>query len=305
MQIADIIQIMLSSLSLIATVAVSFVIYWLQSRHEKEMQQIEERKEKEKLESEANRFLIDNNEERGYLPFCILASNLYRNQKHSRKIYTDYCRASNTLQTEILRQAGLPILKINGVGWVEECFDKFREDLEKYKLVSEGNDFLHDNAKYFHYGYEYFKDCKVPDMFNDRLYDGLYKPSSRLLLLIKDNKLTFSQYVSEYLDYIEGKIPKDKLTIKNPISPVDYFVQEECLRSSVSCSDEECSFYVMYYVDCVVLNLSGRYYEYVQNDNAYELITDATWEYFEDVYYCTLLELFLTYCRSIKKMKGD
>lgn len=38
---ADIIQIVIGFLSLLATVAVSFLIYWLQSRHEKEIEMAE------------------------------------------------------------------------------------------------------------------------------------------------------------------------------------------------------------------------------------------------------------------------
>ena len=37
MSLADIIQIIIGVLSLVATIAVSFLIYWLQSRHEKEI----------------------------------------------------------------------------------------------------------------------------------------------------------------------------------------------------------------------------------------------------------------------------
>ena len=40
MSAAEIVQIVIGALSLIATVAVSFFIYWLQSRHEKEMAKI-------------------------------------------------------------------------------------------------------------------------------------------------------------------------------------------------------------------------------------------------------------------------
>ena len=41
MSLADIIQIIIGVLSLVATIAVSFLIYWLQSRHEKEIQKLQ------------------------------------------------------------------------------------------------------------------------------------------------------------------------------------------------------------------------------------------------------------------------
>ena len=50
MSAADIIQIIIGVLSLIATIAVSFLIYWLQTRHEKEIQKLQEEIERIELE---------------------------------------------------------------------------------------------------------------------------------------------------------------------------------------------------------------------------------------------------------------
>ena len=94
MSAAEIVQIVIGALSLIATVAVSFFIYWLQSRHEKEMAKIEEKHRQEKLAEEANNFLIDHEDERDYLPWCTIATNQHQHERHNRKIYTDFCRCS-------------------------------------------------------------------------------------------------------------------------------------------------------------------------------------------------------------------
>ena len=53
MELSDIIQIIIGILSLIATIAVSFVIYWLQLRHEKEQRRLEEKQKKNVLEEKA------------------------------------------------------------------------------------------------------------------------------------------------------------------------------------------------------------------------------------------------------------
>ena len=83
MSLADIIQIIIGVLSLVATIAVSFLIYWLQSRHEKEIQKLQCEKERIALQEKARLFLIDNQEERDYLPWCIIAANLYQLEKGS------------------------------------------------------------------------------------------------------------------------------------------------------------------------------------------------------------------------------
>ncbi|RHS31776.1 hypothetical protein DWV50_15185 [Coprobacillus sp. AF09-1A] len=61
MSIADIIQIILSDLSLLATVAVSYSIFYLQRKHEKDIQKIEENLQKRKLKEQAEHFIINNN----------------------------------------------------------------------------------------------------------------------------------------------------------------------------------------------------------------------------------------------------
>lgn len=77
MTTAEIIQIVIGILSLVATIAVSFLIYWLQTRHEKEIQKLQEEKEQKELETKARLFLIDNEPERDYLPWCVIAANVH------------------------------------------------------------------------------------------------------------------------------------------------------------------------------------------------------------------------------------
>ena len=134
MNIADVIQIIIGILSLIATVGVSFAIYWLQSRHEKEMEDLAKEKEKKLLKEEADKFLIDNESERDYLPLCVFASNLHRHEKHTRKIYTNFCRCRTELQNKILEVAEFKCRTIDGVDWLDKAIDKFKDDIQKFHL---------------------------------------------------------------------------------------------------------------------------------------------------------------------------
>ena len=63
MSTADIIQIVLAAFSLIATVVVSLVLYWLERRHENVLHKIEEKRRQHELEEQATRFMMDNSEE--------------------------------------------------------------------------------------------------------------------------------------------------------------------------------------------------------------------------------------------------
>ena len=83
MTTAEIIQIVIGILSLVATIAVSFLIYWLQTRHEKEIQKLQDEKEQKELETKARLFLIDNEPER-ILPWCV-AANVHPLERHFQK----------------------------------------------------------------------------------------------------------------------------------------------------------------------------------------------------------------------------
>ena len=157
MTLADIIQIVIGVLSLLATIVVSFAIYWLQMRHEKELQRLEEKQKQKDLEEKANLFLMYNESERDYLPWCVLAANLHRLEKHTRDIYTNFCRCPEELRDEILRQTGFEIVSMKDKNWVYDCIEKLKIDIEKYNL---GEDYLYDDAKYFHRSYERYRELQ-------------------------------------------------------------------------------------------------------------------------------------------------
>lgn len=170
MSIADIIQIILSGLSLLATVAVSYSIYYLQRKHEKEIQKIEENLQKRKLKEKAEHFIINNNSEIDYLPWCIFASNLHKLETHHRKIYKEYCKCSLEVQNEILRIQGFEVKQLDeNNDWLDKCLELLRKDILEHKL---GRDVLYDGAKYFKRGYRIYKRLE----WDDIEYSNIFRP---------------------------------------------------------------------------------------------------------------------------------
>lgn len=110
-------------MTLVVTIAFSFSIYWLQLRHEKETQKIVKSREHKELEEKAKLFLIDNEAERDYLPWCVIAANIHRLDKHTREIYNSFCRCPEELRNEILKQAGFEMESIKGQTWVNDCIE--------------------------------------------------------------------------------------------------------------------------------------------------------------------------------------
>ena len=214
MSLVDIIQIIIGIMTLVATIAVSFTIYWLQLRHEKEMQKIAKLQEHKELEEKAKLFLIDNEAERNYLPWCVIAANIHRLDKHTREIYNSFCRCPEELRNEILKQAGFGMESIKGQTWVNDCIEALEKDIQKYNL---GRDYLYDGAKYFHRSYERYRNLEWSD--TPRVFESICKNNhSRISFGI--DKLDIGSYIDEYFYYFVDK--RIDLKEDEPISPIDY-----------------------------------------------------------------------------------
>lgn len=284
MSLADIIQIAIATLTLIATVAVSFSIYWLQRRHEKEAEKIEKKYRKRELEEKAKLFLMDNEEERDYLSWCVLAANLHRLQKHKRKIYTNYCRCTPELQKEILKQAGFNISFPEDSAWKGRCFDRLRVDIEKYQL---GRDCLYDGAKYFFRGYEYYKE--LPWNETPHLFQPICKKNCVYQIFRKD-MINIGSYIDEYFYYyLESHM---QFGDNNPEPPIDYVWDSQGLgyaEESVVCM------WIMELVQEISIMLYNKYHN--EKTDTIDLLDDtgAIPETYEDKYYAALQSLYNTY----------
>lgn len=291
MTAADIVQIVISALSLVATVAVSFFIYWLQSRHEKEMAKIDEKHRIENLAKEANNFLIDHEDERDYLPWCTIATNLHQHERHNRKIYTDFCRCSTELQNKILEMAEFSIRTIDGTKWVNDAFEKLEADIKGYKLGKQP--FLYDSAKYFHRAFTRYRENEFKENHTQELKTIC---KQNLLFLINEEekgKVNLSSYIEQYFDFTLGEIRKEYIEWDNPIPPVDY--AWEYYRLGYAPEEEVC-FWTMELVENIVVNIHNRFGTSIYDSMIWENSTDAQAETYEDRYYDILYWMYYTYC---------
>ena len=296
MEVADIVQIIIGALSLVATVAVSFFIYWLQSRHEKEMAKIEEKQRQENLAEEANNFLIDHEDERDYLPWCTIAANLHRHERHNRKIYTDFCRCSIELQNKILEMAEFTIRTIDGTAWLDDAFEKLKADITKYKLGEQP--FLYDGAKYFHRAFSRYRENEFNVDYSRQLKTICVLNPMWLMGEKDKNKVCLSQYIEQYFDFVLGLIRKEHIEWDTPIPPVDYAWEHYHLGYAPA---EEVCYWIMELVDNFVVNIHNRFGTSVYDGIMWENSTDAQAETFEDRYYEILYWMYYTYCFKTKE----
>ena len=262
MTTADIIQIIIGVLSLIATVGVSFAIYWLQSRHEKEMERIAKENEEKLLREEADRFLIDN------------------------EIYTNFCRCRTELQNKILEVAEFKCRTIEGTDWLNKAIEKLKADIEKYNL---GRDYIYDGAKYFHRGFERYRDSKW-----DYSYKLLFKPiveNKRWKAFMGTDLISISSYVDDYFYYCIEKHDADKVKC-DPLPPIDYLWDSQNLAS---CEESKVCGWIMEIVHAITMIIHNKTNER-DNDLYFEDSTDEEAETFEDKYYETVRALYYTYC---------
>lgn len=282
MSLADIIQIITGIMTLVATIAVSFTIYWLQLRHEKEMQKIAKLQEHKELEEKAKLFLIDNEAERNYLPWCVIAANINRLDKHTRKIYNSFCRCPEELRNEILKQAGFKMKSFKGQIWVDDCIEALKKDIQKYNL---GRDYLYDGAKYFHRSYERYRDLKWNS--TPRVFEPICKDNHFRVFFGMD-KLDIGSYIDEYFYYFIDK--RIDLKESEPMPPIDYVWYSQDLANI----DEEtvCMWMMelLQNIAIIIYNRSG-----IEKNGEILEYTDAQVETYEDKYYATLQALYNAY----------
>lgn len=299
MSLADIIQIVIGVLSLIATIVVSFLIYWLQTRHEKEIRKIEENQKQRELEEKAESFLIDNIDEIDYLSNCIIAANMHRREKHTRKIYNNFCRCSLELQNEILKQAGFTISMISDKDWDDICFDRLISDIAKYQL---GRDVLYDGAKYFHRGFERYREA----IFEIE-YDEIIKPiyPSMVYAFTRDGLIDIGAYIDQYFDYI---LEDRKITVKSDMiyPPIDYVWESQNLGS---CEEVLVCKWIILLVKNIVINIHNRFQNGEIDDIWLENLPTAYSKTLEDEYYKVMYWMYITYYvptleKDNKKQKG-
>lgn len=271
----EIVNLIISILSLIATITISFVIYFLEQHNQKEI------KNKE-IKENAKRFIIENDKEIDYLHWATIAAGCFPQNKHIRKIYNEFAYLDDATKKEVLKQRGLNCKLISGNGWIYKKIEMIQNAINELGI---GDDFLYDGGKYLTRAYRY-KNKSIKELEKKRYENDKYNDYFKLnrMFLKHKNKLTYEQYLEDYLycKYDNPELmPKDKEVCR----PNDYLISVEELRN---CREDYLCYWMMVMVENVIC-YACRYMHYKESGHSE---TDAQVEKYEDKYFSVLYEMY-------------
>ncbi len=283
----EIASLIIEILSLIATITISIAIFWLQRRHEKEVEKQEELRRKEAIIEAAKIFIIDNQKEIHLLPLCVIAASVNPHKNHNRLLYNCFNKCSKELQKEILRQENIPLVIESNSNWVNEYLDKFEKDCKTYNM---GKSYLYEGAKYLH--------CAIRELQNEKLGNidtNVFEVPQWDKFIFTNRKYDLTYYIGMYLK----NVLKDRGYQMNNLIPLPNKPPMDMLNEKFdfsSCDTKILNFWLMKFVTsaCVAFCRHG-----LIDDSEAEWreidISDDKLETYEDMYYETLLMLYTTY----------
>lgn len=290
----EITTIIISGATLIATIAISIVLYCLNNNHREK----EERLRNEQL---AKAFIIDNNDISNYIPLCIVASELNRHKKHHRALFNEFNKLSDEVQKEVMKQCNYEIDLIKGTEWVSKSINYVNKFLNDNNLGNDSNNYLYDDGKYIHYAIRNYPEKE----YDDRRYSKKYQnpfPSKRVGFE-GDNPveylIDFDTYCDDYMFLVIRSIRKDFIIYKSEKiapKPIKYLEAVENLLSG-STTDEDVCYWVLDFVDFFSINIINTMSSGYPND----YMSDAEIKTFEDKYYEVMLSLYLLHKLVIVK----
>lgn len=284
MTAADIIQIIIGVLSLIATVAVSVVIARVETKRAK-------RQHAEAIQQQVKEFVIDNQSEIDYLPLCIFANAVSPYAANKRQIYNRFNRCTEEVQIEILRHQNIPIGLIKDKSVLDKCLDAFDKQALETELWERS--WLYEGGKYFHRALDYYREMEVDDD-NPHIFE-IPRLNESLAKAFPDFKADLTLYMDRYLEFVlrdqdDTKDSPEKLPQIPPFTVID------SIEGVGNCDEPILCFWMMRFITSGCLAFWHHNLVADRDADWRQLsIGDGVIETYEDMYYDTLMMLYTTY----------
>ena len=276
MTTADIWQIVIGIISILASISLSLIIFYYQIKTDKKVK-------KQEIDNKTTNFIIENKEEISLLPLCIISNALHKTDKHSHRIYTAFNKLDKDTQKNILKQEDISFDFKISPQIVNDVISHFQIMEEVHNL---GKSMLYDSAKYFHRSYELYKNDKI-EVMDPHVFKTPYPT------FLPEHSTNLHTYISNYI--LHRTNPNDDLLIKVReqyfVPPMDLLYNEFDLGN---CEEKILCFWLMRYIisACYVFN----------NRNLVKpmavkipILEEFTLNTYEDMYYYTIYILIKTF----------
>lgn len=294
MELPEVLQLILSILSLFATVSVSVILYKAERRQAKKEAREKENARLKELEHEAEIFIIKNGDDIDFLPLCVFSNSLNKFKKHKRAIYNNFNMCSSELQQIILKKKNICLLEISSSDWFSTAIYKFEKDIREFNL---GRNLYYDNAKYITRCFDYYSDEKIPnidtEIFVVQDYDFRKNPP-----IVRDiYKCGLYFYIGRWFDFSNDIKNYESLKEIQMIPPCDYIYELfSGEKEMIYCHwNAQLLRYLCHYLRDYKPNACDHVI------TLYSPTIELNVDYFEDLYYCALYELYITYCNNKTK----
>lgn len=284
MTTADIWQIVIGIISILASVVLSLIIFFYQIKTEKRVKQ-------QDIDNKVTNFIIENRDEINLLPLCIISNCLHKTDKHARRIYTNFNKLDKNVQQAILDHENINTPLINNKMMINNCITEFVNLCDKYKL---GKNMLYEGAKYLHGSYD---DCKNEKIENINPFVFI-NPAPKFM---PEANMSLLHYIQRYLENVVN--PNNDLikSIRKQyfVPPMDVLYEE---FNFGHCDKNILYFWIMRFV------ISSCYafcnYELVRSipDEIMPIMEEFNIETYEDMYYYAIYMLTKSFS-SLKQLK--
>ena len=246
---------------------------YLDDQHQQEREKLEERAKREAISEAARIFIIDNDEELGLLPLCQVAAQLALKTNHKTKIITRFIRCSSDVQSEILRQANIPVIHIT-LDLINNIIDKIDA---KFKQENFGQALLYGGAKYYHRALRLHSSEDI-DNIDPHIFPSNGPSAKSALKCFPNYKVSLSSYIYDYLECSNSEV-------SNSMVPPNTMLY--ATANLGSCDESIVTFWIMR----LLVDSCGIFYSVYGAD----YIDEGTIKTQEEMYYYTALVLYQTY----------
>lgn len=277
MTTGEIWQIIIGIISTIATLTLSLIIYARQVKSEKLVKT-------QDIDNKTTSFIIENKDEIGLLPLCIISNAIHKTDKHSRRIYTAYNKMDRSVQRSILKHEEIN----NKLNVTEEIINSTIESFvnieTKYNM---GRSILYDNAKYLHRAYEYYKEEIINDI-DPHIFKNPYPT------FFPEINNSLHGFIDNYL--LHEINPNDDAIVK---IKKEYFIPPmDLLYTGLdlgNCDEKNVCFWNMRYIISTCYVLCNRELVNGISDDIMPTFEEFELKTYEDMYYYTIYMLIKTF----------